>query len=635
MTFSTPCFWRVFYFSIFFLCLKSSVSIFAQPQFFTTDGQRLTVEMCLEAATKREQEGDFRGASDFLNKAALIHWEKKEYHPAIRYFKESLDLNQKIDNQTGIAGIYSNLGTIYADLEKYDSAHFYFDKSLKIRRKGAAKQTLISSLINSSVVLNNLKRHNEAADLLTEALDLAKETNDVEQMKSCYGMLAETYEKAGDSEKTRYYFDMYRGFHELSQRKKIESVKEQAEQERLRAALLEAEKEKAHLMVILKEAEIKKEKQKVAAKDDALSRLEASYSKQELAMRVLQQETELKDAKFAQQQAENEQQIARQRLWILGTSAILVVVVIASFFVYRSKQQKKAANLILQQKNQEISLQQREILSQNRRLAIALDEIEHKNRDITASITYAKRIQEAMLPTAADIRAVLPESFVFFRPRDLVSGDFYFFHHLQDEKGNEKTILAAVDCTGHGVPGAFMSMIGNEILSRIVKEHKITEPAKILTQLNEGIQNALHQNQTQNRDGMDLALVVIDKKAQTLTFAGAKNPLYYFQNGNLEVLKGDKMPIGGDAREHQSEFSQTQISIATPTTFYLFSDGFQDQFGGELGKKYMTGNFKKLLTRIHTEDFDTQAQILEDELQNWRGLKHNQVDDILVIGAKV
>ena len=618
--------------SFLFLAFSSFFIVSSKAQFVTNDGERLTVKMCLEKSEERKNQGDYRGASDFLNKAALIHWDKKELRPAITYFQKSLVLNQKVDNQSGMYGIYSNLATIYADLEKFDSALIFFQKTLEGRKKQGIKEPIISAQINTAVVLNNLKKHDDAAKQLLDGLDLAKESLDLEQMRSIYGMLAESYEKAANTAKQKEYFDLYRNFHEMAQQRKIAVVSAEADKARLQAALAETEKQRAELEIALKNTKLKEQEKDIKSKDKELNKLESNFTKQELAYKVLQQETDLQEAKSAQEQAENEQKIARQRLYIGMIAAILVLSLVGIFFTYRSKEQKKRANLDLQEKNEEISFQQAQIMEQNHELAKVLDEIEDKNLQITSSITYAKRIQEAMLPSVASIQKALPESFVYFRPRDIVSGDFYFFHHFEEE---QRTILAAVDCTGHGVPGAFMSMIGNEILSRIVAENHVCSPAKILTQLDKGITTALHKDETNIHDGMDLALVCIDQKNKKLTFAGAKNPIFYIQNNQLEVIKGDKMPIGGSEREHRGEFTEHVIDISTPTTFYIFSDGFQDQFGGEKGRKFMVKNFRELLFDIHTKETAEQKQILYQTFKDWIGNEHKPVDDVLVIGGKV
>ncbi|WP_051296283.1 AAA family ATPase [Eisenibacter elegans] len=269
------------------------------------------------------------------------------------------------------------------------------------------------------------------------------------------------------------------------------------------------------------------------------------------------------------------------------------------------------------------------------KLNAAYEEIEKKNHDITGSINYARRIQQAMLPRMERINTALPESFILFMPRDIVSGDFYWFAKQQG-----KTIIAAVDCTGHGVPGAFMSLIGSDRLHNIVSSQGIVAPARILDELHLGINQALKQDKTENRDGMDLALCVLDPDTHTLQFAGAKNPLIYIQNGELIEVAGDKMPIGGrqwGKNEKERRFGQHEIPLRadTDTYCYLFSDGYPDQFGGEKNMKFMKKHFKSLLLDIHQRPFEEQRIILRDTIRQWMGDEHKQLDDILVIGFKV
>ena len=197
------------------------------------------------------------------------------------------------------------------------------------------------------------------------------------------------------------------------------------------------------------------------------------------------------------------------------------------------------------------------------------EELSDKNFKITSSINYAKRIQEAVLPPQIEIMSQLPDAMVLFKPRDIVSGDFYWFAEMEvsGRQGETKTVLAAVDCTGHGVPGAFMSMVGNAYLNQIIRLQGLLSPEEILNELHVAIRKDLKQKETQNRDGMDLALVVIDHKAQTLEFAGAKNPLLYIQNGELHEIKGDKFPVGGYSYENEQSFTKHTIDISKPTTF--------------------------------------------------------------------
>ncbi|MEM6297889.1 MAG: GAF domain-containing protein [Bacteroidota bacterium] len=254
-------------------------------------------------------------------------------------------------------------------------------------------------------------------------------------------------------------------------------------------------------------------------------------------------------------------------------------------------------------------------------------EIETTSRKLHSSINYAKRIQEAMLPDRQSIKQALPESFILFKPRDMVSGDFFWFAEQDD-----KQFVAAVDCTGHGVPGALMSMIGNELLNEVINLRNIHEPSQILRELHYGVRQDLKQRDTQNADGMDMVICVIDKKAKELSFAGAKNPLVYIQNGDLHYIKGDRFPIGGKQLGSVRNYTTHKISFHAPTTFYLYSDGYQDQFGGEKGtKKFMAPRFRNLLHNIHFLPMSEQEEILDTTIKKWmRGSR--QIDDILVMG---
>jgi ligand-binding sensor domain-containing protein/serine phosphatase RsbU (regulator of sigma subunit) len=258
-------------------------------------------------------------------------------------------------------------------------------------------------------------------------------------------------------------------------------------------------------------------------------------------------------------------------------------------------------------------------------------ELAQKNLDITSSIEYAKRIQEAILPELKEIRSHLPESFVLFKPKDIVSGDFYWFG---TKKG--KKIIAAVDCTGHGVPGAFMSMIGNNLLSQIIMENGIVEPDEILNELNKGVQAALKQgtHEVETRDGMDVALCVIDTETREVRFSGAYRPLLIVSDGKLEKIESDKFPIGGAQMAAERIFTRHTKHLKKGDTLYMFSDGYADQFGGERGKKFMVKRLNELLLSMYKLSPNIQLETLESHIQEWKG-SHEQVDDILVIGVRL
>jgi serine phosphatase RsbU (regulator of sigma subunit) len=254
--------------------------------------------------------------------------------------------------------------------------------------------------------------------------------------------------------------------------------------------------------------------------------------------------------------------------------------------------------------------------------------IEAKNQSITESINYAKRIQDAALPRVEEIKESIPESFIYFKPRDIVSGDFYWF-----VREGKKIIVTAADCTGHGVPGAFMSLIGNDLLNEIVTARGVIESDKILNELHDSVRKALRQEENKSRDGMDLALCVIDTETKTLQYSGAKNPLVYFKNGEMTVIKGDKYPIGGVQFQVDRHYTRHEVDLSEPIMIYLYSDGYQDQFGGEKSEKFMSKNFKILLKEIHEKPVEEQKQILDDKFREWKG-DRSQIDDILVMGMR-
>lgn len=262
--------------------------------------------------------------------------------------------------------------------------------------------------------------------------------------------------------------------------------------------------------------------------------------------------------------------------------------------------------------------------------------LEHAYTDIKDSINYAEKIQRAILPMDELIKQHLPNSFVLFHPRDVVSGDFYWFGSINVDEDHEKdyVLFAAADCTGHGVPGAFMSMVGNTILNEIVLTNKIFNPGEILHQLHLGVKKALKQNENQSRDGMDLALCCIDVRNNKLLYAGANRPLWIIDNNGLTEIKATKSAIGGFT-DDSTVFQEHIIELDKGMEFYAFSDGYPDQFGGNEGKKFMTKKLKELLISMYKQPFDVKRNQLEKTIFDWMGTEHEQVDDILVIGFKI
>ncbi|GAA5028172.1 hypothetical protein GCM10011506_15210 [Marivirga lumbricoides] len=309
--------------------------------------------------------------------------------------------------------------------------------------------------------------------------------------------------------------------------------------------------------------------------------------------------------------------------------------------ILKSERLKQLNDLItsqkseLEKKNKQIESQKYELSLTNEQIKKQKDLLEETSSKLKASINYAQRIQNALMSTEVEIKKAIDESFVYFMPRDVVSGDFYWFNKVFNEKGEELLILAAVDCTGHGVPGAIVSVVGINLLNNITKLKKIYKPGDILNELNADIISNLRQNETQVNDGMDMSLVTINKNTRQIEFAGAKNPLMYVENGELIRIRGDKHAIGGQQRGDERNFQTHVIDCSDniKRSFFLFSDGYQDQFGGEKGFKFLTSNFKELLARIHDEPILEQKSQLYETMENWKG-DYPQTDDILIIGFK-
>jgi ligand-binding sensor domain-containing protein/serine phosphatase RsbU (regulator of sigma subunit) len=323
-----------------------------------------------------------------------------------------------------------------------------------------------------------------------------------------------------------------------------------------------------------------------------------------------------------------------QRPWFIVFCIVAVVAIVYILVRLRLRSLIKQQALLeekVELRTKELKEEKEKVEEINLEVIAQKEIIEGKNKDITDSIHYAKRIQEAILPSRSLIVKALPQSFVLFRPKDIVSGDFYWFASQQN-----KVLMAAVDCTGHGVPGAFMSMIGNTLLNEIVLEKGMVNPAEILNNLHEGVRQSLKQNldDAETNDGMDVALCCLDLDNLELSYAAAYRPLYHLSDGALKEIKGDKYAIGGSHIEEKRRFTNNVIKIKKGDTIYLFTDGYADQFGGPDGKKFLSKRFQEMLLSINNLPMSEQEIILDKKIREWRGAEE-QVDDILVIGIKM
>ncbi len=382
-----------------------------------------------------------------------------------------------------------------------------------------------------------------------------------------------------------------------------------------------------------------------AADSVFLAKKEESFS--ELQVTISTQEKE-KELAIAEQTIQRKQNVTNM--------IVIISIIVGLFLVYAliNFLRAKKMNTLLTKTNDEINRKNGEITKQRDQLEHVTAELRQRNDDIEAvneainsSIKYAARIQGAMLPNADFIHKHFPDGFIYFHPREMVSGDFYWFSEVKSQRpptlfrrkdlaedDGSKLILAVIDCTGHGVPGAFMSMLGDAFLNQIVNLQKITEPDQILNELHNLVRATLQQETTENNDGMDAAIIVVDKANHSLKFAGAKNPLIYIQDGKPEKINGDLKSIGGIQKEEEHTFTCHELDINTPTTIYIYSDGYQDQFGGDKGRKFMAKKFREFLVEIADQPFTEQSDILYKRFIEWRG-NTIQMDDTTILGVKV
>jgi len=301
---------------------------------------------------------------------------------------------------------------------------------------------------------------------------------------------------------------------------------------------------------------------------------------------------------------------------------VLMLAGIMLILVRASKRRKESMAIISNQRN--------EVAKQNQQLEAQKGHLEEQHKEITDSITYAKRIQQAILPTAKSIRESLKESFVLYKPKDVIAGDFYWLEPCTEESNSEIILFAAADCTGHGVPGAMVSVVCNNALNRSVREYGITDPGLILDKTREIVIQEFEKSEEDVKDGMDIALCALE--GNILKYAGANNPLWIIRGEEIIEIKADKQPIG--KFDHQTPFTTHEIKVQKGDVIYIFSDGYVDQFGGEKGKKFRSRAFKTLLLGINNKTMEEKWLKIDEAFENWKG-NLEQIDDVCVFGVQV
>jgi serine phosphatase RsbU (regulator of sigma subunit) len=579
------------------------------------------LQKCLKIS---EDLNDKSSISGCYNNIGIIYMDLKDFDKALDYQLKSLKLKEEIQDQKGMSSNLGNIGTIYYLQEKYDWALTYQLRAFEIRKELSNKKGIAMSYIDLGNIYEKQGKYEDAVQSQLNAVKIAKEVGYKVALKVAYLSLSSVYEKLNDPKSALENYKLYTIindsiFNKENSEKLIEMQAHfDSERKEKEIALLTKERRIQDLQGKQQELEISKQKMEAAERTKEIALKENELQSEKLLNEAKNREIKIKESEIKVQESEIKNQRMLRNSIIGGLAMVIVVVLLLAIGI----RQKIKANKNLEVKNRAIA-EAYQIIERNR------DEIAEKNKNITDSINYASTIQQAILPSKEEMSNTLKEYFIFYKPKDIVSGDFYFY---AEQHG--KTVVAVADCTGHGVPGAFMSMIGNDILNKIIIENGITQPAHILNHLNQGVKKALKQTDqySETNDGMDIAICSIDMKTKTLEFAGAIRPLYYF-SGELNEIAGNKVSIGGFTSEDYV-FANHTVKLNEGDSVYIMTDGYVDQFGGEKGKKFMAKNLKQLLAEINGNNMTDQRHKLKKTFTDWMG-DTVQVDDILVMGIRL
>lgn len=541
------------------------------------------------------QNGNQNAAAQLYNQLAFSLQSAERYQEAANYFQKVLDINTSLGNKRGQMIAHNSLAVVYLESENYQKAVSHFRKELEFRKQINNKADIISALTNIAVAENALSNFDNAIEAINQATDLSNELNDLNFLRRCYGISYEIYDKKGLSEKARNYFELYSTLDRKLKEQKMTEITNEADRK-----------------VNIANSEKQLTEQKLSSTSEELEKTVTSLQKVEKLTREQQLEIELNQSQIKAQNALIETEKLKSRYKTYGISVLLIFVAILTWMILK-------------------------ILRANKEINEQRLKLERQNKEIKASIRYAQTIQQAMLPASTEIEKYF-EPFILYKPKDIVSGDFYWFSALNFEKTGT-LYFAVVDCTGHGVPGAFMSMIGNRLINEIVTEKKITVPSIVLTTLNDLIRTALRQEETDNNDGMDLSFFKMEKLTKDkylLTYSGAKRPLYILQNNQNKLVSypGDRKSIGGySLAKREIHFTDHKIEIEKGDMIYLFSDGIIDQNNPER-KKFGRIMLEEAMFDCSRLDPSQQKNIIEVRLNNFMQ-NEEQRDDITLIGLKI
>jgi serine phosphatase RsbU (regulator of sigma subunit) len=580
----------------------------------------------------------------YLNMLGLIYYEMSYHDKAIDMFNSAHHLSLNTGDSSMLSRILGNLGDLYFNDSDTAKAYHYYIQALEISKSRNDDINSSTNYLAIGQIYREQGRYSLAEEYLTEGLRLAEKVHDKQNISQCLSALAVLYKKTGNTSKYREYsekaLDVAQSVGDLA------SVYESA------FILYEFYREKEDFREALRYyliADAADDSMFNSYQNDELNRLQHSFeiTKRQATIEILSKDKELAEL--------------RSVLFASGSALFLLLGIV----IFRSRQKARRANSLLEKQKKEIETQRDEISAQRDIVTQQKQHIEKIYTSLTDSIHYAEKIQTAVLPDFNSLKEKIPyDFFVLYEPRDIVSGDFFYV-----EKRKNNLLIAVADCTGHGVPGALMSMLGVAFLNEIISKEEVQSPAVVLEEMRKKIVHSLQQKSSENdsayslsaiKDGMDMSFIQLNTQTLELQFAGANNPLYIIKsaighwllavgpniteansqqpmaNSQLIELKGDKMPVG--IHSFTQPFTNHTIQLQKGDTVYLMTDGFADQFGGKEGRKFMAKNLKKLLTDISGEQMEKQRTLLSESFTKWKQNdenRHDQTDDMTFFGFRV
>ena len=550
-----------------------------------------------------------------LNGMGAVYLTQKDYVKAEEYLLKAIEIKRSINDKKGVSTGLNNLAILNFQTGRKEKTLDYFLQSLAIKEELNDKSAVVVSLMNIGSLYNELKQPAKAVEYYTRGIALAKEIGDKDELLDIYLNLASSYEMMNEHAKALETLRLHLAFKDslfnVQNSKQFAEMqtKYDTEKKEKEILMLTSEKEIQHLLAVKQKAELSNQESKLREQTLLNELKEDELYRQRLTLESNEKEVELLKKNEQVQNLE----LRKKQVQVYSISGGLALLFLLSVVVLRGYRQKQKANRLL--------------ATQNEKIAVQKAMIEEKNKDIVDSIQYAKRIQDAILPPENMAKRLLPDSFILYKPKDIVAGDFYWM----DAK-NELVLFAAADCTGHGVPGAMVSVVCSNALNRTVKEFGITEPGKILDKTRELVIETFEKSESEVKDGMDISLCALDKAKGELLWAGANNPIWIVSDGQLREIKPDKQPVGVGLAS--KSFTTHRMEVKKGDLIYLFTDGFADQFGGTDGKKFKSAGLKKLVLAVHDQPAELQRQALLEGFEGWKG-DLEQVDDVCIIGVKI